>query len=259
MATIVIEHFDQPSTARDARTLGDARRRAAEQLAGRTVWCAMALPAGRRRALELRARVAGAGPGVAAAPLEVTADEPLRRLAERLDGMLTGTAPGGLELGAAEQDLYAEGTGRGDVLGGDAIGADAIGADDVVVVHDALSAILARAVREQGAHTIWRIRVAERPAPGAQEAFAFLQRFSPGVDAYIMAWIDRGPRRAVVERIAAAMPSAGVVAAKEFPARGAGDDPERLAWRTALAEVVRSDRGESVGGTLHPRPVVAAR
>lgn len=40
------------------------------------------------------------------------------------------------------------------------------------------------------------------------------------------------------------------------PARQALD---RLAWRMALAEVVRSDRDEAVGGTLHPRPTVAAR
>jgi len=32
-----------------------------------------------------------------------------------------------------------------------------------------------------------------------------------------------------------------------------------VAWATALAEVIRDDRAETVGGTLHARPVVAAR
>jgi hypothetical protein len=32
-----------------------------------------------------------------------------------------------------------------------------------------------------------------------------------------------------------------------------------LAWSSMLADVVDADRGESVGGTLRPRPAVAAR
>jgi hypothetical protein len=79
------------------------------------------------------------------------------------------------------------------------------------------------------------------------------------VDAYALSWLERGPRGEVVERVVAAMPSSGVVAAKEFPTRFAGDEPRRLAWRMALAEIVRGDRDEHVGGTLHARPTVAAR
>jgi hypothetical protein len=63
----------------------------------------------------------------------------------------------------------------------------------------------------------------------------------------------------VLESVGAALPSAGLVAAKEFPIRSRNDEQRRLAWRMALAEIVRSDRGERVGGTIRPCPTVASR
>jgi hypothetical protein len=168
--------------------------------------------------------------------------------------MLAGLLPRGSDLGPDEEQLCAACAQDGDTLVG-----RAVGAEDVVVVHDALSALLARALRERGAHTVWRVQVTEHPVAAEREALEFLRRFTPGIDAYILTWVERGPRDAVVERVAAAMPSAGVVVAKEFPLGAASDEPERLAWRTTLAEVVRGDRGERVGGTLHARPSVAAR
>jgi hypothetical protein len=196
----------------------------------------------------------GAGPEVAAAPLLVDASDQLRRLAERLDGMLAGAAPPGAGFGSAEQDLYADGA-----QGGDELVPDSVGADDVVVAHDALSALVARAARERGAHAVLRFRFAAGPGTSALQALEFLRSFTFGVDAYVLTWLERGPRGEVVERVAAAMPSAGIVAAKEFPSRLSADQQRRLAWRMALAEVVRSDRGECVGGRLHPRPTVAVR
>jgi hypothetical protein len=243
MTSLVIEHFDVPASTRDARALGAAADRVGDVLAGRRVWCAMALPGASRSALQLRARMEGAGPGVAAVPLQLAVDAQLRRLAERVDQMLAGGTPAGLRFGAAEQDLYARGA-RG---------------SDEIVAHDALSAILSQAVRERGAHAVWRFRVAGPSRASARRALEFLQSFTRGVDAYVLTWLERGPGGEALERVAAVMPSAGIVAAKEFPTRFAGDDERRLAWRMALAEIVRSDRGESVGGTLHPRPTVAAR
>jgi hypothetical protein len=90
-------------------------------------------------------------------------------------------------------------------------------------------------------------------------ALELLARFPQGIDAYLLSWIERSARGRLVERVAAAMPGAGIIAAKEFPNRPARGGPRRLAWRMAVAEVVRSDRDEAVGGTLHPRPSVAAR
>jgi hypothetical protein len=48
-----------------------------------------------------------------------------------------------------------------------------------------------------------------------------------------------------------------MVSAKELhPDEHLGGD--ELCWHCLLAEVVRVGRYESVGGTLHPRPTVAA-
>jgi Trehalose synthase, N-terminal domain len=252
VSSLVIEHFDVPANARNVHALGAAGERAGDVLAGRTVWCARSLPGAYRSAETLRVDMDGAGPDGAAAPLRVAADEQLLGLAERVEGMLTGGGAGRPDLGRAERETYA----RAAMSGGELVG-ERVEADDVVVVHDALSAIVARAVRERGAHTVWRIRAAGAARPSARQAFEFVKRYTPGVDAYVLTWLDRGARGEVVQSVGAAMPTAGLLATKEFPTRFAGDEPRRLAWRMALAEIVRSDRGERVGGTLHPCPTVA--
>ena len=59
--------------------------------------------------------------------------------------------------------------------------------------------------------------------------------------------------------VAAYITAAGVVSAKEVDANGPGSDYEEISWTTLLADVVRDDRAERVGGTVHARPSVAAR
>jgi hypothetical protein len=117
--------------------------------------------------------------------------------------------------------------------------------DDVVLLHDALTALLAEAVRERGAHAVWCVSVAApaRSGPGAREAWRFLRSLTTGVDAYVTRW-GRG--------LAAVMPSADLVTARAEP-------DTKLGWIGVLADVVRGDRDETVGGTRHPRPAVAAR
>jgi hypothetical protein len=255
VTSLFVEQFDLPASTRDAMALGAAGERAGDVLAGRTVWCAIALPGARRSADALRVHIDGAGPGVAATSLQLSASQPLRELAAHVEEMLAGApAEGSHRLGPAERDAYA----RGALDGDDLIG-DGVEADDVVVVHDALSALVAQAVRERHAHVVWRFRLAGSSRATRRPALDFLQRFTPGVDAYLMTWFERGHRGDVVERVAAAMPAAGILATKQFPIHSTGGEPRRLAWRMALAEVVRSDRDECVGGTLHARPAVAAR
>ena len=247
MPSTVVEHLDAPTSARDAHALGAAGDRAGEFLAGRTVWCTTALPGARRSAQMLRDRVNGAAPGVTAASLEVSADEALRHLAARVENIMAGVVPDDPGLGAAERDLYAQSVSASDELIG-----DAVAADDVVVVHDALSAMLARAVRERGAHAVWRFRIDARARPSRSPALEFLQRYTTGVDASLLTWLDRDRHGDVIESVTVVMPSARIVATKEFSTRFKGEAPRELAWRMALAEIVRSDRSECVGGTLRP-------
>ncbi len=255
MTSLVTEHFDKPASPRHARALNIAGERASELLAGRTVWCVMSMGNDCPPAEELRARLDGADTGATAATLRVGADEQVLRLAERVDEMIAASAPASWpSLGAAEVEACARAA-----MGADELIGEAVELDDVVVVHDTLGAIALPAVRERGAHAVWRLRVARTSGPAALRALDFLQRFTPGIDAYVLSWLDRGPHGEVVESVGAAMPSAGLLAAKEFPTRFTGEQPRRLAWTMALAEIVRSDRGECVGGTLHPCPTVPAR
>jgi len=134
MSSLVIGHLDLPGTPRYARAYEVAGERAGDVLAGRTVWCATALPRARRAAEQLRDHIEGAAPDGAAETLHIRADE------------------------------------------------------------QQLSALLIEAVRERGAHAIWRVRLRDSSSTsGARQAMAFVRRFTPGVDAYVITWQERVP------------------------------------------------------------------
>lgn len=254
MTSLVIEHLDSPASTRYARAYEVAGERAGDMLAGRTVWCATALPRARRAAELLRDHIEGAAPDGAAETLHLQAAERQLRAAEQVDRLLDGSEAKRTGLPLEAQEFYAEAAARCGLFEA------GVGDGDVVVAHDSLSALLTEAVRERGAHAIWRLRLrGSTSTSGAQQALEFVRRFTPGVDAYVITWQERRPHGEIFESVAAAMPSAGILASKKFPPRSAGVEPRRLAWRMALAEIVRSDRGECVGGTLQPRPTVAAR
>jgi hypothetical protein len=219
MTTLLIQHIPSPSTARGARALRSLRESAADALGGRTVWCV-------GEALE----EVPAGTRV-----EVSTEEPVRVLAARIDALLHGAGAGPAGLGAAERELCAQAV---------CDTPPAVAADDIVLLADTVSSFLAQAVREHGAHAVWCVTLpAAPPAAVAREAWEFLRPYTGGVDAYVARW-SAG--------VAATMPRADVVSVKP---ELEGD----LAWRSLLADVVRDDRAESVGGTLRPRPAVAAR
>jgi hypothetical protein len=262
MTTLVIEEIDADWSARDARSVDSARKRAVDELAGRTVWCAAALEGGRSRADALRSRLDWASEGgVTAGALDVPAREPLTQLARLLESMLAGARAG--DLGPAEQELFDEAAGASeDWL------TQRVHPNDLVVVHDALSAALARAAREHGAHAIWNVD-ARRPAPlpAAREALLFLQRATSAIDAYVTGRRAAVPHGLVVTRIVAVTPAAGSVTEQEVALRRPSgrraqlpvESSAELGWGTLLADVVHGDRADCVGGTFHARPRVPSR
>jgi hypothetical protein len=108
---------------------------------------------------------------------------------------------------------------------------------DIVVLDDSRTATPAQAIRERGAHAIWRVIAPREPAPA--------------IDAYVMT----GRTADGVQIAAALMPGTGIVTAKEMR----GVMYRDVGWSSLLADVVRTDREECVGGTLHARPAVAPR
>jgi trehalose synthase len=257
VTSVVIEDFGAPGSTRDARVLEFARRRAADELAGRTVWCAGAARHGRSEAQALSVCLRSSGElggaeHVDSASIEVEVQGPLMRLTERLDAMLRGIVSAASTLGPAEAEVYAGGVQDGEEL----VGRD-VRPGDVVVLHDPLAAALAQALRARGAHVVWRVAIGRRQA-GVVEAWRFLHRIRPALDAYVTAWRVPATRRRT--GLAAFMSSPDVVSAKEIgDSSGRGDTYDELGWASLLADVVQADREERVGGTLRPRPTVAAR
>ena len=109
---------------------------------------------------------------------------------------------------------------------------------------------------------MWHLGIARTArAATVAEALAFLQRYAPPADAYVVSWSQPVARGGLVGRMAAMMPAPGVVATTELlveDSRSQGgsrwhDD----GWAGALGSVVEFDRRESVGGRLHARPGVA--
>jgi hypothetical protein len=243
MTRLTTERFDPPTSQRASRVRAWAAARAADQLGDRHVWCASASPRGRGGARALEERL-HAGGDLEVALLDVHAAAWLRDLAEQLDGLLTQlrTAP----LGAAQRASCAEAAASGErAIGGD------VRAGDLVVVHDAAAALAAQAFRARGAHVVWCID----PAAGSAAVDA-LHRYTGDVDAYISSSARRGPAGEVVRLVAALMPGADLLSAKQILDADPGD---MLAWRSALADVATDDRDEHVGGRRHVRPAVAAR
>jgi len=242
MTSMVTERFRTPRSTREARALQAVRKRMGDGLADRTVWCTAGLRSGRISAATLydRLRRAGAGAGRLEPP---PGDEPLRRLCERLDGLLRGSD--GRRASPEDGDVYAGGVEHGeDMLG------DTVAPDDVVVLHDPLTAVLGQAARERGAHVLWRLpAVSGAVGPRVAGAWSFMRRHTAAPDAYVIT--SSGPD---MHRIVAIVPSRGLVAAKEV-------DPDQhdVGWSSMLADVVRADRDETVGGIFHARPTVAMR
>lgn len=253
MTSVAIEQFHTPDTHRRARRLESVRRRAAERLAGRSVWCIAAAPTEEAAADALEHCLRAAhDDGVAPHRTLLELGEPLQGLMERLDAMLRGVTMLGSALGPVEEDAYGKGRQDGDaLLPGD------VQAGDVVVLHDPIAAALAQPIRDRGSHAIWSTSIGRGRA--AYAAWQFLHRSRPGLDAYITAWRSDRPVRTGRARIAAYIAAPSVISAKEVDASRSGQGYEEIGWTTLLADVVRDDRAERVGGTVRARPSVAPR
>jgi hypothetical protein len=119
---------------------------------------------------------------------------------------------------------------------------DSVGAEDVVVLHERPAPEVVEALRELGAHVAWHV-AAQQLEP------------ADAVDAYIVTWYHRPRPGRRHHDLAALLRCPGMVVAKEVTA---GVDDE-LGWSSLLADIVHNDREETVGGTHHARPYVAAR
>ncbi len=246
MTSVVTERLGEPDTARRARALECARQRAADELAGRTVWCLAAARTGAAAASALQDSLRGVhDDGVAARRAPMPVAEPLGRLVERLDEMLRGDRRSPSWLGPEAREVYLQVAEEAERL----IGYE-VHSGDLVVLHDPAAGALAEAVRCRGAHAVWRVTLGPKSSTAFQ-AWRSLHRRRPCLDAYVTDWPPGG--------IAAFISARDLVSAKEVRAGGQPQSLDELGWTSLLADVVTGDRDETVGGTLHARPSVAAR
>jgi hypothetical protein len=213
--------------ARDERALGERRRRSDDALAGRTVWCITTLSAGDALDEALSACLAGVD-CVDTERLRLQATAEILELAARVASMRGGTAVQRLRA------LSLEASAAEPLVG--------VSPEDVVVAHDPLAAILASGSRDRGAHVVW-----DETNEGVVVAWQLVREATPAADAHLTV-----------------VPGVGIAAVMAAPSRVAAkrcEDAEitGLGRLAALADIVRDDRDETVGGTLHARPAVAAR
>jgi hypothetical protein len=129
---------------------------------------------------------------------------------------------------------------------------EAMRAGDVVILDHWAAAALAPTLRDYGTHVVIRTEA------GRPELAPVSPLDAACIDAYLV--VTRTGGRVSVDRVTAFIPACRLAAAKDSPAAGAMPAQLRgIGWSAAVAEVVRSDREETVGGTLRPRPGVAAR
>jgi hypothetical protein len=243
MTSMVTQRLRTPRSTREAWALESVRKRMGDGLADRTVWCTAGLRAGRISATTLHDRLRRTGAGADRLELEPPGDEPLRRLCERLDGLLRGWTAA--EPAPEDGDVYAGGVEHGEYMLG-----DTVASGDVVVLHDPLTTLLGQAARERGAHVLWRLPVVSgRGGAVVAGAWSFMCRYTAPPDAYVAT--SSGPD---LHRIVAIVPSRGLVAAKEVDS-----DQHDVGWSSMLADVIQADRDETVGGIFHARPTVAVR
>ena len=131
--------------------------------------------------------------------------------------------------------------------------------DDLVLLRGRLALTLAPAIRDHGAHTLLFARDAGRvPRQAAEEPLGLPASGAHPLDAYVVSWRD--PRRAGgALTVAAFVPSAELLAARQIALGPEPSHRAQLAWSSLLADVVGTDRHDCVGGTIHARPAVAVR
>ena len=251
MVAVRKDRIGVPTGLHERRVLAWLRSRGSDALDGRVVWSAAASPGGDAAGRRLRTLLRGE---LEIVPLPVQAAEPPAGVARHLDAMLAGV-PSPRSLGAAAQAEYDHGVELVEpTLDG------RVGRGDIIVLQDCFTVSFAAAVRDRGAHAIWHLGTPYGSrAPCAREAVDFLDRGgAAAVDAVLSdeRWGLDGP-----DRVTALVPAPRVLQVREVLPGGNAGRAERLAlaWISLLGDIVDEDRADHVGGTIHARPVVAAR
>ena len=151
-------------------------------LAGRTVWNVSSTERGGGVAEMLQTLVAyGRGAGIETRWFVLVGDERFFTVTKRLHNLLHGFPVGVGGLDAADLDHY-----RKVVARNLESWQNRIRPGDIVLLHDPQTAGMAGALRERGAHVIWRCHIGtDRANEHTERGWAFLRPFVEVADAYV--------------------------------------------------------------------------
>ena len=243
VAALPIERFAAVLDESAYRALLELRARAAELLRGRAVWCVNSTAHGGGVAEMLRSLLAYTrGAGVDSRWVVIGGDADFFRVTKRLHNRLHGAAGDGGPLGADERAAYERplrAAARELVA--------RVRPGDIVLAHDPQTAGLVGALRERGAHVIWRAHIGvDAPNDLVREAWDFLRPMLTRAEALVFSreryvWDGLEDRR-----IAIIAPSIDVFSAKNQPL-----DP--AAVRAILAAAGLRPNGAVAAGAMFVR------
>jgi len=155
VGAVALDRFAQVLPPERVALLSEAGRRTAEALAGRTVWNVSSTERGGGVAEMLQTLVGyGRGAGIDTRWFVITGDERFFAVTKRLHNLLHGFRGDLDHLDPADQDHYR------DVLARNLEGWQGqVRPGDIVLLHDPQTAGMAQALREHGAHVIWRSHI----------------------------------------------------------------------------------------------------
>jgi trehalose synthase len=209
------------------REFQEGIRQAVEILEGRVVWMVNSTAAGGGVAEMLRSFVAYArGAGVDVRWLVISGTPAFFRITKRLHNHLHGFAGDGGELGSREREAYLEVTAANAELM-----APLVRPVDIVLAHDPQTAGMVPALKETGAHVLWRSHIGtERPNALVMHAWGFLEPFLGEADACVFSRHAYVPEWANARRTEVIQPSIDVFSPKN-------QDLEETVVRAILSHV----------------------
>lgn len=216
-----------------------AAERTAKVLAGRTVWNVNSTEHGGGVAEMLQTIVAyGRGAGIDTRWFVIAGDDRFFTVTKRLHNVLHGFPGDGGQLDAADAEHYR------DVMARNLDGwQEHVRRGDIVLLHDPQTAGMARALRDRGAHVIWRCHIGSDRADGhTGRGWDFLRPFVEAADTYVFSRKEYAPPWLPMHRVHVIAPSLDPFTAKNAPLT---DSSVRATLRRA-GIVQRSGRGGDV-------------
>ena len=256
MGAVPIDRFARVLPPERVALLKAAADRTSLLLQGRTVWNVSSTERGGGVAEMLQTLVAyGQGAGVETRWFVLTGDERFFTVTKRLHNLLHGFSGDGGGLDETDTDHYR------DVMARNLeVWRNRVRPGDIVLLHDPQTAGMAAALREQGAHVVWRCHIGADRADGhTGRGWEFLRPFVESADACVFSRREYAPRWLPTPRVRVIPPSLDPFSAKNAPMttdsiRGAlhragiveqltGDGSLAFVRRDGTAGTVRAHRG----------------